>query len=133
MEERDNLSKELNRLRSVISSQTEKKQRLNEKKIEFTDMLKYSDQEILAQKEAYRRESQRKDRIVTEIEELSRSINMKKQEMVNFTKNKNEAESALRELERSVRDQRVSIFDRFLNYDVTKSKITSLYFSSLRY
>jgi hypothetical protein len=119
-EERDSLKKEMARLRTTLTLLQEKKLRQADKKIEFHEQIKFSDEEVVAQTEALLREEARKDRIEKAIKDTIENIEIKSEEMRLMERQMEDASSKIEELERTLRDQRVIFIQNQTNYYIFK-------------
>lgn len=97
----------MSRLKASLALLHERKSRGVDKKLEFHDMIKFAEEEAVAQEEALKRESTRKHKIEKQIKETVENIAQKNQELVEIENQLSMANIKTDEIERTLRDQRV--------------------------
>jgi len=106
-EERDSLHKDMGRMKTSLTLLHERKLRQIDKKTEYQELIKFADEEAIAQNEALVRETARKERIEKQIQQITVNIEAKTTELEQMEKQMSAANARVEEVERNLRDQRV--------------------------
>jgi len=114
--ERDTLFKEAGKLRTTVSVLKEKRALQAERKIMFQQLIKFSMDEGAAQKEAIARETARKEAILIGIEEATKVLETKDDELLQMRNKVVNGQQKIEDLEKNIKDQKV------IKYNILNSK-----------